>query len=126
MSKLLNVANVSKSFGGIRAVTNVSFSAHAGEFIGLIGPNGAGKTTLFNTISGSIAPTNGSIRLGNTEIAGLAPSRIAHLGVARTYQLVKLFNSMTVIENVMMGIWAQTRSRRASALRARTNGVCRQ
>jgi branched-chain amino acid transport system ATP-binding protein len=103
VTALLEVARLTKRFGGLVANDGVSFSLEAGEILGLIGPNGAGKTTLFNALAGFFAPTSGSIRLEGEAITGLAPERVAARGVARTFQIVRVFRSMTVLENVMVG-----------------------
>ena len=100
---MLEVNNLSKSFGGVQALTGVSFAVAAGEIVGLIGPNGAGKTTCFNLINGLLPPTGGSIRLAGTDMAGLPPYRRARLGLARTFQNIQLFGGMTVLENVLTG-----------------------
>jgi branched-chain amino acid transport system ATP-binding protein len=94
------VQNVTKSFGGLNAVDNVSFSVERGELIGLIGANGAGKTTLFSVIAGNLKPTSGDIRLDGQSIANLPPFRVSQLGIARTFQIVRPFLAMTVEENV--------------------------
>jgi ABC-type branched-subunit amino acid transport system ATPase component len=101
--ELLTINNLSKSFGGVQALTDVSFAVAAGEIVGLIGPNGAGKTTCFNLINGLLPPTAGGIRLGSTEMVGLPPYRRARLGLARTFQNIQLFGGMTVLENVLTG-----------------------
>ncbi len=100
---LLDVENLSKSFGGLRALHAVSFSLEEGRLLGIMGPNGSGKTTLFNLIAGALAPDAGHIRLRGREIAHLAPHRICVLGVARTFQLVRLFPGLSVLENVLVG-----------------------
>jgi branched-chain amino acid transport system ATP-binding protein len=110
---LLDVERVTKRFGGLVANDAVSFTVGAGEIVGLIGPNGAGKTTLFNALAGYFAPTSGAIRLEGEPIAGLAPERIAARGVARTFQIVRVFRSMTALENVMVG--AMLRAKRVPA-----------
>jgi branched-chain amino acid transport system permease protein len=97
---VLIVSNVRKRFGGLVAVDNLSFTVNAGEIVGLIGPNGSGKTTMLNLISGALVPDSGDIRFKGIAIAGQAPFRIARLGVARTFQLVRVLPSMTVAENV--------------------------
>jgi branched-chain amino acid transport system ATP-binding protein len=97
---LLAIRDISKSFGGLRVLTGVSTEVDSGEIVGLIGPNGAGKSTLFNLITGIYAPNSGSIRLGKHELVGLPPHRVCHLGVARTFQLVKVFPSLTAFDNV--------------------------
>jgi branched-chain amino acid transport system ATP-binding protein/branched-chain amino acid transport system permease protein len=97
---LLVVDGVSKSFSGLRAVDQVSFEITHGQIIGIIGPNGSGKTTLLNMLSGALAPSSGTIRLGNSMIDGLPPHRIARLGLARTFQLVRVMSDLTSAENV--------------------------
>ena len=99
----LSVEGVSVSFGGLRALVGVDMVLAPAEIRGLIGPNGAGKSTLLNVISGITAPGAGRVRLGDAELTGLAPDRIAALGVARTFQGAALFPTMTVLENVMTG-----------------------
>src|SRR5579864_321171 len=103
MSALLQLASVTKSFGGIIAVKDLSFSVSDGEILGLIGPNGAGKTTAFNLIAGVYKPDSGSIRLGGREISGKKPHTISSMGISRTFQTVKPFSRMTVVENVAVG-----------------------
>jgi branched-chain amino acid transport system ATP-binding protein len=100
---LMEVRNLFKHFGGLRAVSSVSFTIGQGEIVGVIGPNGAGKTTLFALLSGFLSPTNGEIRFEGTSIAGLGPNRLCHLGIARTFQTVRPFLDMTVFENVKAG-----------------------
>ena len=100
---MLEVDGLSKSFGGVQALTDVSFAVAAGEIVGLIGPNGAGKTTCFNLINGLLPPTAGGIRLGGADLGGLPPYRRARLGLARTFQNIQLFGGMTVLENVLTG-----------------------
>jgi len=111
---LLDVANLSKTFGGIHAVRDVSFALEAGELLALIGPNGAGKTTCFNCINGQIRPDAGSVRLDRRELVGLAPRAVWRLGVARTFQVTQTFGSLTVLENVQATL--VSRHRRILAL----------
>ena len=101
--KLLEFDGVGKSFGGLRAIDDVSFAVNAGEIVGLIGPNGAGKTTLFAMASGFLKPTDGQIRFEGKRIDGLKPPRICREGLVRTFQIVKPFGEMTVLENAMVG-----------------------
>jgi branched-chain amino acid transport system ATP-binding protein len=106
----LAVTAVSKHFGGVRAVEDVSISVRQGEIISIIGPNGAGKTSLLNMISGFYRPSSGSIRLGARDITRARPSEIARLGVARTFQNIALFRGMTVLDNIMLGRHVHMRS----------------
>ncbi len=101
---VLEVRALSKAFGGVRAVSDVSFTIGAGEFLAMIGPNGAGKTTCFNIINGQLAPDSGEILLAGDNIAGLAPRDIWRRGVGRTFQIAATFGSMTVAENVQMAL----------------------
>jgi branched-chain amino acid transport system ATP-binding protein len=103
MSALLEVKNLGKRFQGLAANEAISFSLNAGEIIGLIGPNGAGKTTLFNCIAGFHKPSAGSIVFEGHEVTGSTPESMARLGVARTFQIVKSFASMSALENVTVG-----------------------
>ena len=100
---LLQVDQLGKRFGGLQAVDGVSFSLRQGVIKAVIGPNGAGKTTLFNLIAGMLAPTAGEIRFQGKAIQGMRPFRIAGLGIARTFQNIKMFAGMTALENVMVG-----------------------
>jgi len=115
VSALLEVERLTKRFGGLVANEEVSFQVGAGEIVGLIGPNGAGKTTVFNSLAGFFAPTSGSIRLEGVPIAGLPPEAVAALGVARTFQIVRIFKSMTVLENAMVGAMLRQRAVAAAA-----------
>ena len=101
---ILSVRNLSKSFGGVRALENVSFDLAEGEFLALIGPNGAGKSTCFNIINGQMAPDAGDVRFIQRSIAGLPPRDIWRLGIGRTFQIAATFGSMTVIENVQLAL----------------------
>lgn len=102
----ITVDNVSKRFGGIAALSDVSFTAKTGELTALIGPNGAGKTTMFNCIAGFHRPTSGTVLLDDVDITGLPPARVLRHGVARTFQLVRSFEGLTVLESVMAaGHW---------------------
>ena len=104
MTALLQVQNISKSFGGVQAVREVSFTLHAGEMLALIGPNGAGKSTTFNMVGGQLTPDTGSVLLHGENIAGLAPRAIWRKGVGRTFQIAQTFASLTVVENVQMAL----------------------
>ncbi len=101
---LLAAESLSKHFGGVKAVSEVSFTLREGELLALIGPNGAGKTTCFNLINGLIPPTAGRLTLAGQDITHLPPYRRARLGVARTFQNIQLFGGMTVLENVLAGM----------------------
>lgn len=103
MAELLQVKNISKSFSGLKAVNNVSFTLEQSGVHALIGPNGSGKTTTINLITGILAPDNGSIVFDGHELTGLRPDLIARLGLRRTYQNLRLFKMMTVRENIMIG-----------------------
>ncbi len=97
---LVEVQNLSKHFGGLRAIAGVSFTIRQGEVIGVIGPNGSGKTTLFALLSGFLPPTGGKINFQGQPIVGLGPNRLCHLGIVRTFQTVRPFHEMSVLENV--------------------------
>jgi branched-chain amino acid transport system ATP-binding protein len=101
---VLSVRDLSKSFGGVKAVDGVSFDVGAGEFLALIGPNGAGKSTCFNIINGQLAPDDGDVRFGERSIVRLRPRDIWRLGVGRTFQVAATFNSMTVVENIQLAL----------------------
>jgi len=103
LSALVEIREVSKAFGGVQAVTRVSLDVTKGEIVSVIGPNGAGKTTVLNMISGFYHPDTGRIALEGRDVTDLAPSRIAELGVARTFQNIALFRGMTVLDNLMLG-----------------------
>lgn len=97
---LLEVREVSHFFGGLRAIYNFSMTLHGGELLGLIGPNGAGKTTVFNVVSGFYRPTEGQVLFEGKSLAGLMPHQVTGLGMARTFQNIRLWNSLTVLENL--------------------------
>ena len=101
--QILNVEGLTKRFGGLTAVDSVSFRIAKGEIFALIGPNGAGKTTLFNTVTGIYSPTAGRVSFEGNEITGLKPFRVAELGIARTFQQIRLFSYMTALDNVRVG-----------------------
>lgn len=101
--RILESEKVTKYFGGLAAVSNVSFYVEQGEILGLIGPNGAGKTTLFNLISGALPPKSGVIKFKGKKITGLKPHQICRMGVARTFQSVKVFANMPIMQNVSLG-----------------------
>jgi branched-chain amino acid transport system ATP-binding protein len=120
---LLRVSGLSRSFGGVKAVDDVSFELKAGELLALLGPNGAGKSTCFNMVNGQLQPSAGSILLDGHELVGMRPRDIWRRGVGRTFQIAATFNSMTVLENVQMalvsrekktfGLWKPAASRYA-------------
>jgi ABC-type branched-subunit amino acid transport system ATPase component len=107
---LLAVDRLTRRFGGLAALEDVSFGVPGGSICGLIGPNGAGKTTLINVISGLVPPTSGRVLVGGVELTGRPPHRVAAMGVARTFQNIRLFNDLSVLENVMVGWHLQRRA----------------
>ena len=125
MRSFLEVDNVSKTFGGVKANVDVTFTVAEGEILGLIGPNGAGKTSLFNSIGGEVSPDRGEVRLAGKRISGRGPVACSEAGVARTFQVVRSFDSMTVLENVMVGAFSRHgRSRAAMTEAERVLGFC--
>jgi branched-chain amino acid transport system permease protein len=107
---ILTVIRISKSFGGLRAVRDASFEVAEGEILGIIGPNGAGKTTLFNVLNGFLQPDDGEVAFAGHDLRGLKPNRICRLGVGRTFQVVRAFPRMSVLNNVVVGAYATTTS----------------
>jgi ABC-type branched-subunit amino acid transport system ATPase component/ABC-type branched-subunit amino acid transport system permease subunit len=107
---ILTVSRLSKSFGGLRAVADANFTVGDGEILGIIGPNGAGKTTLFNLLNGFLPPDNGSVTFAGHELIGLKPNRICRLGIGRTFQVVRAFARLSVLDNVVVGAYAKTAS----------------
>jgi ABC-type branched-subunit amino acid transport system ATPase component len=116
VSHLLDIVGVSIRFGGVQAVKAVDFHADLGEIVGVIGPNGAGKTTLFNIVTGFYVPDEGTMTFDGSNISGLKPNALTRLGMARTFQSVRLFNAMTVLENAMVGQHTRTRAGLVGAL----------
>ena len=116
MAPLLEVREVSKVFGGLKALDEVSLGVAEGQIFGLIGPNGAGKTTLFNLISGALPVSSGSVFFRGEDLSRLPDYRICRMGIARTYQNIRLFGKMTVLENVMLGQHSRSRAGLASIL----------
>ncbi len=121
---MLQVEGLTKSFGGLTAVSDVDFHVEAGEIVGLIGPNGAGKTTLFNLLSGALVPQAGNIIFKNENIRGLTPNQICHKGLARTFQLVKVFPDMSVCQNILLGaIFGKTEHKNRDAAAQETEEI---
>src|SRR3989304_1267586 len=119
--KILEVEGLNKHFGGVLAAADVTFDVGQGEILGLIGPNGAGKTTLFNLVSGALVPDSGLIRFKNKSIVGLNPYRICRMGIARTFQSVKVFSKMSVFNNVLLGcLFGRGRSAISATARGKT------
>ena len=116
---LLNINHVTKRFGGLVAVDDVSFTIEEGEVLGLIGPNGAGKTTLFNSISGTYLPEEGDIQFAGTDIKGMEPHTVCELGLVRTFQIVKPFAALSVVDNVMVGAFLRNPGARNAEKKAR-------
>jgi branched-chain amino acid transport system ATP-binding protein len=105
---ILNAKQVSKHYGGVRAVDNFSYQLQAGKLVGLIGPNGAGKSTLFNLLSGAVKPTSGSIEIAGEPVTGKRQDQFSRRGVARTFQNIRLFKRLTILENVLAGFHQQS------------------
>ena len=120
MSRLLQVTNLSHSFGGVTAVKQVSFDLEDGQILAMIGPNGAGKSTCFNLINGQLHPDEGNIKIDGQEVVGLKPRHIWQLGVGRTFQVTATFASMTVLENIQVAL-ASFRKKAKSPLRKLKN-----
>jgi len=116
---LLEVSGITKRFGGITANRDISFDVAAGELVGVIGPNGSGKSTLFEIISGFYRPDAGVVRLDGARLTGLPPDHVCRLGVARTFQKLRPFSGMTVVDNVMVGALTRTHDVRHARARAR-------
>jgi branched-chain amino acid transport system ATP-binding protein len=113
---LLEVTNVSVSFGGVKALSGISFAVNDGEIFSVIGPNGAGKTTLFNVVGGVYIPNEGEVHFAGADLKGLPPARRAARGIQRTFQNLQILQSMTVLENVMVGLHLRQRTGFVSAL----------
>ena len=120
---LLEVEALSKHFGGLAAVKDLSFTVRPGEIVGLIGPNGAGKTTAFNTISGALAPTHGRVRLNGRDVTGLRPSRIVAAGLARTFQSTNTFAEATVETNIAHALLSRIEGSAPQRLMRRTHAL---
>ena len=121
---LLEVRGLSKSFGGLRAVSDVSFDLREAELLALIGPNGAGKTTCFNMLNGHLKADSGTVKLGGRNIGGKRPREIWRLGIGRTFQIAATFSSMSVRENVQMALMSHHRRTFDMVRRATRPGTC--
>jgi len=121
----VEASDVTKSFGGLMAVNNVSLTIEPGEIFSIIGPNGAGKTTFFNLFTGIYVPDSGRIRLDEVDATGLPPDRIASLGVGRTFQNIRLFGAMTALENILVGMHTHIRTNYLASM-FRTPGCLRE
>jgi branched-chain amino acid transport system ATP-binding protein len=115
---LLEVKGLTRDFGGLRAVAGLDFEVSQGEILGLIGPNGAGKTTVFNLVTGFVGPTSGEIRFEGRSVVGLRPHAVARRGIARTFQVVKPFAGLTVLENATLAAFLRHAARRDAQARA--------
>lgn len=113
---ILSVQHVTQRFGGLTAINDVSLELHKGEIAAIIGPNGAGKTTLFNIITGIYNPTEGTVQYRERKLEKLKPFQVNRLGLARTFQNIRLFNNMTVLENVMLGVHSRSKAGFADAI----------
>ena len=120
---LLEIREVTRRFGGIVAIDDVSLDVDSGQIVGLIGPNGAGKPTLFNVITRLYKPDTGTVRFAGKSLLRTPPHRVVRRGIARTFQNVELFRSMTVLDNVLVGAHTRTRPFRSGAVRARAREV---
>lgn len=109
-NEMLKVEHMTQKFGGLTALSNIDISVSSGEIVGVIGPNGAGKTTLFNLITGIYTPTEGKVYLEGADITGKKPYKIAELGISRTFQNIRLFKKLTVLDNVIIGRHTRTKS----------------
>lgn len=116
---LLKVEGLTKHFGGLKAISDLSFNVEEGEILGLIGPNGAGKTTAFNLIAGFIRPNSGKVFLDGKDIVGMKPYAITRRGIARTFQIVKPFRKLSVLENVTLAAFLRFSARRQAETEAR-------
>jgi len=105
--KILEIKNITMKFGGVTAINDLSFDVHKGEIYGLIGPNGAGKTTIFNIITGNYEPTSGNVIFQGEDITSTKPNKVVEKGIARTFQNIRLFKSMTVLDNILIGFHNQ-------------------
>lgn len=113
---ILTLQDISKNFGGVQAIAKTSFAVDRGEIFGLIGPNGAGKTTMFNIITGAYSPSSGQVIFDGKSLSGVKPYEIVNLGIARTFQNIRLFSSLSVLENVLIGLNSSTKYSFAEAV----------
>ena len=120
-TSILEITNLTKRFGGVTAVSNVDMPVQEGQIASLIGPNGAGKTTLFNCVTGLEDPTEGTIKFQDRSIVGLRPDQIAEIGMARTFQNIRLFSELTVLDNVKIGRHCRSKSRLWGAISRNKN-----
>jgi branched-chain amino acid transport system ATP-binding protein len=111
MEALLQTEGICKHFGGLKAVNDVSITVEKGKIFGIIGPNGAGKTTFFNVLTGSYQATAGEVLFKSKDITNQSPEKVSRIGIARTFQNIKLFKYMTVLDNVKIGFHSRTKSR---------------
>lgn len=118
MNALLEIENVSRSFGGVKAVDDVSFAVSAQEIVGLIGPNGAGKTTLTSVITGLVSPDSGEVLLDGRSVLGLKPHEVCRLGLTKTFQITRPFTALSTVQNVMVAALAAGRPMRGARVRA--------
>lgn len=117
---LLRVESIGKSFSGVTALNDISFNVEEGEFVGIMGANGAGKTTLFSVIAGNLRPDKGTLSFDNERIDGLRPDQVSRRGIARTFQIVRPFGNLSVLENVALGVlYGRRRERSAAAAEAK-------
>ena len=116
MQNILKVSDITQRFGGLTALKNVNMEVHEKEIVGVIGPNGAGKTTLFNIITGIYNPTEGTVHLMDNDITGIKPYKIVEKGFSRTFQNIRLFPKMTVLDNVLLGMHTRTKSNLIDAI----------
>ncbi len=123
MTAIMQVRDIEKSFGGVQAVRGVSFDVHEGEILGVIGPNGSGKSTLFNCILGQLLPTKGNVSVDGRDVTGLRPSELNRLGVSRTFQLLQVFQRLTVRENLILAGQEHRGSRLGRLFGARDAGL---
>lgn len=123
MGELLRAEKISRHFGGVKALTDVDITVNEGEILGVIGPNGAGKSTLFNVLTGFYAPTNGTVHFKGDDITGKPVHKIAQKGIMRTFQNIRLFEQMTVLQNMLVGMHTQLHPKLAQILLRETENI---